>query len=120
MYDARSTKQIMRSFPTITAERQWRQDAYAALRAGTLTADRSPTIEEAAKRLLVAARAGIVRNRSGEQYKPSAIRGYERNLRRRVLPALGHERLREVDLPRLAVLPQHVPNAVDGWAVPDG
>ena len=44
---------------------------------------------------------GIIRNRSGETYKPSAIRGYERNLRKRVLPVLGHERLREVTLPQL-------------------
>jgi integrase len=42
-----------------------------------------------------------VRNRSGEPYKPSAIRGYEQNLRKRVLPELGHERLREITLPQL-------------------
>jgi integrase len=36
-----------------------------------------------------------------DPYKPGAIRGYEQNLRRRVLPALGHERLREITLPQL-------------------
>ncbi len=47
--------------PTITAARRWRQDAYAALRAGTLTADRGQTLREAADDWLAAARAGIVR-----------------------------------------------------------
>ena len=43
----------------------------------------------------------MVRNRSGEPYKRSAIRGYEQNLNKRVLPELGDERLREITLPQL-------------------
>jgi integrase len=101
VWDARVGKRITRSFTTITAARQWRQDASAALRAGTLSAERGPTLREAADDWLAAARAGVVRNRSGEPYKPSAIRGYEQNLRKRVLPELGHERLREITLPQL-------------------
>jgi integrase len=42
-----------------------------------------------------------VRNRSGERYKPATIRSYERNLRLRILPALGRERLAEISLPQL-------------------
>ena len=42
------------------------------------------------------ARISATGNRSGDPYKPSAIRGYEQNLRRRVLPAVGHLRLSEV------------------------
>jgi integrase len=101
VWDARAGKRIIRSFSTITAARQWRQDAYAALRAGTLSADRGPTLEEAAEAWLEAARAGIVRNRSGEAYKPATIRSYEQNLRLRILPVLGRERLAEVSLPQL-------------------
>jgi integrase len=101
VWDARASKRIIRSFPTITAARQWRQDAYAALRAGTLSADRGPTIAEAAETWLEAARAGIVRNRAGAPYKPSTLRSYEQHLRLRILPALGRERLGEVTLPRL-------------------
>ena len=41
-------------------------------------------------------RDGTIRNRSGERYKPSAIRGYERCLRLRIDPALGKRRLTEV------------------------
>jgi len=40
--------------------------------------------------------AGYVTNRSGDPFKPSAIRAYEKDLRLRVLPVLGHLRLREV------------------------
>jgi integrase len=50
---------------------------------------------------LEAARAGIVRNRSGETYKPAALRSYDRVLRLHVLPRLGRERLRDVTLPQL-------------------
>lgn len=39
---------------------------------------------------------GTVRNRSGDRYKPSALRGYERSLRLRVKPELGHARLADV------------------------
>jgi integrase len=101
VWDAGAKQRITETFSTITAARRWRQDAYAALRAGTLTADRGPTLDQAAREWLEAARAGIVRNRSGEPYKPSAIRGYDQNLGKRVLPALGHERLREITLPQL-------------------
>jgi integrase len=101
VWDARAGKRIIRSFPTITAARQWRQDAYAALRAGTLSAERGPTLEDAAEAWLEAARAGIVRSRSGERYKPATIRSYEQHLRLRILPALGRERLGEVSLPQL-------------------
>ena len=101
VWDAGAKQRITETFSTITAARRWRQDAYAALRAGTLTADRGPALDQSAHDWLEAARAGIVRSRSGEPYKPSAIRGYEQNLDKRVLPALGHERLREITLPQL-------------------
>ena len=80
VWDAGAEQRITETFSTITAARRWRQDAYAALRAGTLTADRGPTLDQAAHGWLEAARAGIVRNRSGEPVEPSAIRGYVQNL----------------------------------------
>lgn len=39
------------------------------------------------------ARAGHIHNRSGDPYKPSAIRAYEQNARLRILPAPGTVRL---------------------------
>jgi len=51
------------------------------------------TLNQAADDWLAAARAGIVRTRSGETYKPSALRSYEQALALKVLPQLGHLRL---------------------------
>src|SRR5206468_7202075 len=39
------------------------------------------------------ARDGTIRNRSGDAYKPSVLRGYETSMRLRVLPELGGARL---------------------------
>jgi integrase len=114
VWDARAERRITKTFPTLAAARRWRQDAVVDVRRGDLSADRGPTLKEAADEWLEAARAGIVRNRSGELYKPSAIRGYEQNLRKRVLPDLGHERLREITLPRLQRLVDRL--AADGVA----
>jgi integrase len=100
-WDARAGRRITRSFATVTAARQWRQDAAAALRAGTMAAERGPTLAEAAYDWLEAARAGTARTRAGTLYKPAALRNYERALRRYVLPALGHERLTELTLPQV-------------------
>jgi len=50
-------------------------------------------------------RSGRVRTKSGDLYKPSAIRSYERALQDRVLPELGAKRLGDVqrrDVQRLA------------------
>src|SRR6266540_1457561 len=60
---------------------------------------RSPsatTLREAANAWLVGAKDGSVRTRSGDVYKPSALRGYEAALRDRILPALGAVKLSEI------------------------
>jgi integrase len=73
--------------------RAWRAEAQAALRRGTLRAPTRTTLSEAAAQWLKAAGAGVVRNRSGDPYKPSAPRAYEEALRTKVLPELGHLRI---------------------------
>jgi integrase len=40
---------------------------------------------------------GTIRNRSGDRYKPSAIRGYNQGMRLRVLPEFGPVRLSDLD-----------------------
>jgi integrase len=107
VWDKRSGGKITKTFATITAAKQWRTDAKAAIRAGTMSADRGVTLAEAVDTWLAALRAGHVRNRSGDPYNPSAIRGYEHCLRRRVLPVLGPYRLREIR-------PQDVQAFIDG------
>lgn len=101
VYDARAKRLIRKTFPTFTGARNWRQDALVALRGGTLRASDGRTVEQVASEWLTGAREGVIRNRSGDRYKPSAIRGYERNLRLRVVPAIGRVKfsaVRRVDL----------------------
>jgi integrase len=101
VWDARAEKRITKTFPTLAAARRWRQDAVVDVRRGDISGDRGPTVDEAAEDWLAAARAGVVRARGGRLFKPNTLRGYEQNLRLRVKPDLGHERLREVGLPEL-------------------
>src|SRR5256885_634980 len=93
VWSNREQKRIRREFPTLAAAKAWRQDAQVALRRGTMRAPTTITVREAAEAWLAGARAGTILNRKREPYKPSALRSYERVLKRRVLPALGHLKL---------------------------
>ena len=97
-------KRLTRTFPTLAAAKGWRYDALVGLREGTLRAAGGVTLRQAADEWMSMAGAGIVRNRSGDVYKPSALRGYEQSLRLRIVPALGAEKLGDIrrsDLQRL-------------------
>ncbi|UGS35630.1 Tyrosine recombinase XerC [Capillimicrobium parvum] len=99
VWDNRARKRIRKSFTTLSAAKQWRRDASTALERGgaDLHADPSSrTLAEAADEFIAGARSGAVRSRSGTSYRPSTVRGYERCLRLRVKPALGHLRIGEV------------------------
>ena len=104
LWDGRSQKRIRKTFRTLTEAKAWRQDAAGALRAGTLKAGDGRTVKQVADRWLEDARSGVVRNRSGDTYKPSAIRSYETALRLRALPKLGTRKfsqIRRVDVQEL-------------------
>jgi hypothetical protein len=65
----------------------------------------STTVQEAAEELIAGMRTGRVRNRSGDLYKPSAIRSYEAALRDHIAPRIGRIRLGDVqhrDVQRIA------------------
>ena len=66
-----------------------------------MRAVKSGTVDQAAEAWLAGARDGSIRNRSGDPYKPSAVRAYEKELRLRILPAFGKRRL--TDLTRAEV-----------------
>jgi integrase len=53
-------------------------------------------VNDAADELLAGMRAGTIRTRSGDPYKPSAVRGYDAVLRDHLRPALGAMQLGEV------------------------
>jgi integrase len=105
VWSAPDGKRLRKTFPTLAAARAWRAEAQTAIRRGKLRAPAATTLREASEELLEGMRSGRVRTRSGDVYKPSAVRSYEAALRDRVLPALGGKRLADLqrrDVQRLA------------------
>jgi integrase len=95
---AKERKPVRRSFRGLSEARAWRQ---AAQRRRQMNAPSSMLLSDAAEGWLSAVQAGVVRTRSGEPYKPSAIRSYDASLRRFVLPELGALKLSAVTRPRV-------------------
>jgi integrase len=95
-YDRRTGRKIRKTFPTQAAAKAWRAEATTAVRRGSLRAVPTVTVREAATAWLAGARDGSIRNRSGDVYKPSAIRAYDAALRNRILPELGGAKLADV------------------------
>ena len=105
VFSARDGRKVRRTFPTMAAAKAWRADALAGLRRGTVRAPRPTTVRQAAEALLAGMNGGLVRTRSGDVYKPSAIRSYEASLRLHIVPELGSLKLGDVqrrDVQRLA------------------
>lgn len=96
VWSAVEQKRIRKTFPTLAEARAWRSEAQTAIRRGTMRAPSQLTLREVAKAWIEGARAGTIRNRSGDGYKPSVVRSYETSLRLRVLPELGNRKLSEV------------------------
>lgn len=81
----------------------WRVKALGEAQAGTRRRSSGITLREAWEAFYTQAKAGAPINRSGNPYKPSALRGYERGWKR-VDPELGAHRLdsiRRADLQAL-------------------
>ncbi len=96
VWSARDRRPIRKTFGTVAEAKAWRLDSQVALRRGMLRAPTTYTLTEAAEDWLRAAKEGVVRTRSGDPYKPSALRGYEQSLRSHALPELGQLRLSAV------------------------
>jgi len=96
VWSARDGRKIRKTFPTLSAARGWRADAQVAVRKKTLRAPTATTLRQAAEAWLQGARDGSIRTRSGDVYKPSAIRSYEGALRTRILRELGTAKLASI------------------------
>jgi integrase len=92
VWSPRDRKHIRKTFLSVAEARDWRQETQVAVRRGLARSPSPLTLKEAADGWLVAAEAGVVRTRSGEPYKPSALRSYREALNK-VLPELGHLRI---------------------------
>jgi integrase len=96
VYDKRAGKLIRKSFPSHAAAKTWRQDALVAVRRGELKATPATTVRAATEAWLTGAENGLILNRSGDPYKPSAVRAYRQSLRLRVWPRIGDRRMSDV------------------------
>src|ERR671919_906355 len=105
VWSARESKRIRKTFPTLAEARAWRSETQTGVRRGTLRARAHTTVADAANELVAGMKSGRVRTRSGDVYKPSAIRSYEAALRDHVVPRIGRTRLGDVqrrDVQRIA------------------
>ncbi|HVC06148.1 MAG TPA: site-specific integrase [Solirubrobacterales bacterium] len=92
-YSRRDGKTLRKTFPTLAAAKAWRADAQSAIRRGTLRGPSDITIAEACDAWEKGVREGSIRNRSGDPYKPSVIRGYSQSIRLYIKPEMGSRKL---------------------------
>lgn len=105
VWSARESKRIRKTCPTLAEARAWRSETQTGVRRDTVPAPANMVVQEVANDLVAGMKAGRVRNRSGDLYKPSAIRSYEAALRDYIVPRLGPTRLADVqhrDVQRMA------------------
>ncbi len=96
VFSKRDRKKIRKTFRRESEAKTWRADALAALSRGGLRASKPVTVEDAWRGWYVGAKGGTITNRSGDPYKPSALRSYERAMRLRVLPEFGSVKLADL------------------------
>lgn len=91
--------QKIRSFvATLIEGRAGRRDTESEVREGKRRAQSSPTLREAWTVWLESAKAGMIRTRSGDPYKPSALRSYDLGMKARVLPVLEGAKVTALEL----------------------
>jgi integrase len=104
VWDPRTRRRVTETKPTEQEAIDWRSDKLREIRKGTFRPGRQITIRAAFVELFDDMRAGIVRNRSGETYKPGVIREYERDAANHITPAFGSAKpgdIRGADVQRL-------------------
>jgi integrase len=81
VWSARDGKRIRKHFDSLDDAKRWRAESYGKLRRREMRAPSAITFAQAAELWLEGVRAGSIRTRSGDVYKPSTIRSYEQALR---------------------------------------
>lgn len=99
VFSPRDRKKVRKTFTREAEAKSWRAEAKRALDQGTLRAPKPTTLRQAWETWIAGAKAGTIRNRSGDPFKPSALRAYRGAMENRVLPELGPIRLSELRRP---------------------
>lgn len=106
-YDPRAQRKVRGEWTSILADaRSWRLQSQAKMDLGGTIVQRGITVTTAADMFIDGVRAGMIRNRSGLPYKPSAARQLEQNLRNRIVPEFRAASLR-------SLRPQHIQEFAD-------
>ncbi len=109
VYSPRDGRKLRRTFANYAEARSWRADAKRQIDQGSLAgAEPADAAARPQQAWLAGAEAGEIRNRSGDPYKPSTLRGYRHALEERVLPLIGGEKLSAITTSDLQLL-------VDRW-----
>ncbi len=97
----RERKKVRKTFKREAEAKSWRTEALSVRAKGGLRVPKPTTVQQAWEAWFKGAVARTVTNRSGDPYKPSALRSYEQAMRLRVLPEFGDVRLTELHRPDL-------------------
>lgn len=100
VFSKRDNRKIRKTFTGKGARaeaKNWRTDALKAVKDKKLRAPTHKTLQQEWDEWLAGARAGDIRKRNGEEYKPAVLREYDRAMRLRVLPELGRRRASDID-----------------------
>jgi integrase len=120
LWDAQRQERIVKPFQSFAEAQSWRKDALIQLRRGRPVNAGSATLRAASDAWL----DGTIQTRSGDRYKPAAIRSYEASLRLRVLPKLGEESLADIRRADLQELVEELvgagvaPNTIEATFIP--
>lgn len=95
-WDNDAGRRIYKTFPTLTAARNWKRDVEVKIKNGTLRAAEPTTVREAWEQWHEKALAGEIRARGGKTYKPGVIRSYKLSFEGRLLKAFGQRKVGDV------------------------
>ncbi len=75
VYSKADAKKIRKTFPTRAEAIEWQESSKPKVRGGAMRAPTSQTLREASEAWLEGARAGLIRTRAGDPFKPAAHPG---------------------------------------------
>jgi integrase len=97
-----------KSFSTAREAREWRIRMLAASQRRRRAVASRDTLRDAAETYVSGMSSGMIKNRSGDAYKPKVVRDYESTLRLYVLPDLGGRRISDIRPPDLQRLVERI------------
>jgi hypothetical protein len=84
VFSVKDGRKLRKTFRNLSEAKGWRADAGSAVRKGMVRSPSRLTLRDAAAGWLEGAEEGQIRTRSGDAYKPSALRSYKASLEQRV------------------------------------